>query len=213
MPQTVTHRFLVVRHPLERLLSAYRDKIEDKGSRPGKPYWSKALKMIKLHRRHDDPPAQASGPGDASAGALVRKAGPPAPLTFPEFLRSVAQQDVGDEHWKPYFAFCTPCNVNYDLIGKFETLEEDNQYIASQLGIDDYTELLRPELANRNKRGPTGSRAKQYFSQVTQEELMQVYKMFHMDFVMFNYTISDYLEYVRPNDGRDKDTRRGINDL
>ncbi|KAF0299159.1 Carbohydrate sulfotransferase 11 [Amphibalanus amphitrite] len=199
MPKTVRHRFLVVRHPFERLLSAFRDKIENNGRRQGQAYWVKAVKMVRLHRRKDVVPQPVSA-AELNGPPPPPPPRQPAPLTFPEFLRSVAAQDVGDEHWKPYFAHCTPCNVDYDLIGKFETLEEDNRYIADQIGIKDYTELLLPQLGNRNKRGPTSNTTREYFSQVTRSELMKVYKMFYMDFLMFNYTVDQYLEYVRPDD-------------
>ncbi|XP_043239313.1 carbohydrate sulfotransferase 11-like [Amphibalanus amphitrite] len=199
MPKTVRHRFLVVRHPFERLLSAFRDKIENNGRRQGQAYWVKAVKMVRLHRRKDVVPQPVSA-AELNGPPPPPPPRQPAPLTFPEFMRSVAAQDVGDEHWKPYFAHCTPCNVDYDLIGKFETLEEDNRYIADQIGIKDYTELLLPQLGNRNKRGPTSNTTREYFSQVTRSELMKVYKMFYMDFLMFNYTVDQYLEYVRPDD-------------
>ena len=197
VPKSARHRFLVVRHPLERLLSAFRDKIEAHGSRPGSPYWRKAVRMVRLHRRRD----VTAGPVTAAelSGPLPPPQSPQ--LTFPEFLRSVARQDVGDEHWKPYFAQCTPCNVDYDLIGKFETLEEDNAFIADQLSINDHSEHLLPQLGNRNRRGPTGDKARQYFSQVTHSEIMQVYKTFRMDFVMFNYTIDEYLQYANADVG------------
>ena len=191
----------MVRHPFERLLSAFRDKIETHGNLPGKPYWNKAWKMIRLYRQKDVTPR----PVPEKGLNMPSKKPVPPPLTFPEFLRSVARQDVGDEHWKPYFAQCTPCNVDYDLIGKFETLGEDNPYIAAQVGIKEFTEYLLPQLGNRNERGPTGDKAKEYFSQVTRGELMRVYTTFHMDFVMFNYTLDKYLEYAKP-DGTDSES-------
>lgn len=47
--------------------------------------------------------------------------------TFEEFVRYVLHEaDIGnvlDVHWAPYTPFCTPCNYDFDVIAKFETLE------------------------------------------------------------------------------------------
>ena len=32
---------------------------------------------------------------------------------------------------------CKPCSMTYDVIIKFETLEEDSQYLIEQCGLDD----------------------------------------------------------------------------
>ena len=32
---------------------------------------------------------------------------------------------------------CKPCSMGYDVIIKFETLEEDSQYLIEQCGLDD----------------------------------------------------------------------------
>ena len=35
--------------------------------------------------------------------------------------------------------------MNYDVIIKFETLEEDSQYLIEQCGLDDRLEIVKPE--------------------------------------------------------------------
>lgn len=48
------------------------------------------------------------------------------PPHFEEFIRFIiCQWRAGqqlDEHWAPITKFCTPCQVNFDIIIKFETL-------------------------------------------------------------------------------------------
>lgn len=39
-----------------------------------------------------------------------------------------------DYHWDPIFDICAMCNVGYDVIEKFETLERDHHYLLHQLG-------------------------------------------------------------------------------
>ncbi|XP_037080021.1 carbohydrate sulfotransferase 11-like isoform X2 [Pollicipes pollicipes] len=186
VPPTVRHRFLVVRHPLERLLSAYRNKLE--GPDLHAFYREKVARMISRHRV-----------GRVESDRRVHPGQSPPPLTFDEFLRSVAAKDVLDEHWKPYYALCTPCNIEYDLVGKFETLAEDQRYISEVVGLEEHAHLLLSDSANVHAAGPTGTYLQKYFSQVTRDELMRVYSVFKLDFVMFNYTVDEYLKYTKPN--------------
>lgn len=48
---------------------------------------------------------------------------PPAGVepTFREFVDYVIDTDLGsygDDHWMPYYLYCTPCLVRYDIIAK-----------------------------------------------------------------------------------------------
>lgn len=106
--------FLVVREPFERLLSAYRNKFED-----GKNAYYKLLgeSIVKQFREH------ANENNDTSVG------GP----SFKEFLQYIVyryksrNQNQFDEHWCPYWKFCTPCSINFTVIVKLETFQRDTK--------------------------------------------------------------------------------------
>jgi len=56
---------------------------------------------------------------------MIRREGVPPPAgvepTFREFVNYVIDTDLGsygDDHWMPYYLFCTPCLVKYDIITK-----------------------------------------------------------------------------------------------
>ncbi|XP_055393355.1 carbohydrate sulfotransferase 14 isoform X2 [Bubalus kerabau] len=98
-------KFLFVRDPLERLLSAYRNKfgeIREYQQRYG-------VEIVKRYR---------AGAGPSPAGDDV---------TFPEFLRYLADEDPErmNEHWMPVYHLCQPCAVRYDFVGSYERLEAD----------------------------------------------------------------------------------------
>lgn len=42
--------------------------------------------------------------------------------TFREFIDYLINTDLGsyhsDDHWIPYYQYCTPCLLNYDFINK-----------------------------------------------------------------------------------------------
>lgn len=59
------------------------------------------------------------------------KQGPRYPL-FDEFVRwLLCEWRAGKEldmHWTPVVSFCTPCQVRFDVIAKFETLHVSSQF-------------------------------------------------------------------------------------
>uniref|UniRef100_A0A182PPS5 Carbohydrate sulfotransferase n=1 Tax=Anopheles epiroticus TaxID=199890 RepID=A0A182PPS5_9DIPT len=116
-----TISFLIVREPFERLLSAYRNKLE--GCR-NKYYKLLGEQIVKKFRKTH--PAKGVKP--------------PHGPTFREFLEFlVSHYRSGgrfDEHWSPVYSFCTPCSINFTLIAKMETFQRDSEYIIRQAGLE-----------------------------------------------------------------------------
>lgn len=56
---------------------------------------------------------------------------------FSEFLAYLADRDLryDDEHWAPYYKACTPCHINYNFVGHFETLYWDVHLLANRTGL------------------------------------------------------------------------------
>lgn len=57
----------------------------------------------------------------------IQREGVPPPAgvepTFREFVHYLIDTDLasyGDDHWMPYYLFCTPCLVKYDIIAKVD---------------------------------------------------------------------------------------------
>ncbi|XP_058795957.1 carbohydrate sulfotransferase 11 isoform X2 [Phymastichus coffea] len=170
--------FLVVRHPFERLLSAYRDKLEH--SLPH-TFHSKLGSHIVAHYRAKSP---------KNAG----KHGPRYPL-FEEFVRWLlcewkAGQEL-DMHWTPITNFCTPCQVRFDVIAKFETLHDDQNYLIKHARVG---HIIKPEWKNPTRGVQTKDVVKQYFSQLSKTQIKELYEMFRYDFVLFGYSLTEYLE-------------------
>ncbi|KAE8736845.1 hypothetical protein FOCC_FOCC017699 [Frankliniella occidentalis] len=209
-----SRKLLVVRHPFARLLSAYRDKLENRvaGAEHGSAHFYR-----KYGRRIVDkfraggaavPTSQVVSPQH-----VVRDPGrlPPADdePTFKEFVKYLIDVDLAnyaDDHWIPYYLFCTPCLLNYDIIAKVETYLEDQVYMIRALGLQD---SIRPRwrhrTAPRGQEGlPTSSSqdvdttARRYFAQISERELRALYQKYKLDFEMFDYTLEDYLPYVSP---------------
>ncbi|OCT68633.1 hypothetical protein XELAEV_18039919mg [Xenopus laevis] len=97
---------------LERLVSAYRDKF-----------------------LHDDGKYYSSMFANEIKKAVRKNADSTERISFKEFvnfivLKNPKQKDV---HWRPMLELCDPCNIHYDIIGKFETIKQDAAYVLRSI--------------------------------------------------------------------------------
>lgn len=165
--------FLIVRHPFQRLLSAYRDKLQF--SLPHTYHRKLGNEIIAKYRQ---------GPN------RTKQKWP----TFPEFVRflldSVKNGQVLDMHWTPITEFCTPCMFDFDIIAHTETLQEDQEYLIFKAKLKN---IIKPEWKNPG-RGTTSEQIKTYYSQLTRAQILQLYHIYKYDFELFNYSVQGYLE-------------------
>ncbi|KAL6424107.1 hypothetical protein ACFW04_009766 [Cataglyphis niger] len=163
-----TKRFLIVRDPLERLLSAYRDKLEHMQSR--EYYYRRFGRRIALKYRQ---------PGDNTTRLEP---------TFAEFLRFIANEKYFDEHWAPYYHTCEPCALQYDYILKIETLDRDLNFFIQDTKLSDYLyEVKHPR--NINPYGATTKKLLgEYITGIPRSLLDQIYKIYENDYKLFNYS-------------------------
>uniref|UniRef100_A0A8B9SIB5 Carbohydrate sulfotransferase n=1 Tax=Anas platyrhynchos TaxID=8839 RepID=A0A8B9SIB5_ANAPL len=150
---------IFVRDPLERLVSAFRDKFEHPNSYYH-PVFGKAI--IKKYRHN-----------------------------FKEFIQYLldSHRPVGmDIHWEQVSKLCYPCLINYDFIGKFETLEEDANYFLQLVGAP--AELKFPKFKDRHSSDERTSAevVRQYLKELSKEERQLTYDFYYLDYLMFNYT-------------------------
>ncbi|XP_039618331.1 carbohydrate sulfotransferase 8-like, partial [Polypterus senegalus] len=165
-------KVLFVREPFERLVSAFRDKFEHPNSyyHPifGKP-------IISKYR------------ANASRAALRTGAG----VTFKEFIQYLldVHKPVGmDIHWDHVNRLCSPCLINYDFIGKFETMEEDANFVLHMIGAP--KNLTFPSFKDRHssEERTTIKITQQYFAQLAPVERQSAYDFYYMDYLIFNYS-------------------------
>lgn len=108
-----------------------------------------------------------------------------------------------DEHWAPYYSFCTPCHVNFTVIAKLETLTRDQEYIIRRAGLENILTLSRHKdrpkmILNKARDGKnTNDLTKRYYSQLSEKQLRKLYNIYKLDFEMFGYNITKYYEIVK----------------
>ncbi|TDG45793.1 hypothetical protein AWZ03_007748 [Drosophila navojoa] len=174
--------FLFVRDPFERILSAYRNKLE--GNR-NSFYKALGTKIVHRYRRR-------------SLNVVFPRCGP----TFEEFVRFLIQEHAAgnrfDEHWAPVYSFCTPCSVNFTIIGKTETFQRDSEFIIRQAGLESLLlgKLPRRKLRKIRNQARSGVKSEElverYFGELDRSTLDQLLNIYRIDFELFDY---DYLKY------------------
>ena len=101
------YKFMIVRHPLDRLISGHNDKIING------EFMNIRNQIIKMHERDY---------GDSNYDLSA----------FLEFI--LHQKYQMNHHWFPTTGLCDPCNVKYDKIVKLETQAEDLPDVLPHLG-------------------------------------------------------------------------------
>ncbi|XP_053441481.1 carbohydrate sulfotransferase 11 isoform X2 [Nycticebus coucang] len=170
-------KFLFVREPFERLVSAYRNKFTQKYNTSFHKRYG--TKIIKRQRKNATQEALRRG-DDVKFEEFV------AYLIDPHTQR----EEPFNEHWQTVYSLCHPCHIHYDLVGKYETLEEDSNYVLQLAGVGSY--LKFPTYAKSTR--TTDEMTTEFFQNISSEHQTQLYEVYKLDFLMFNYSVPSYLK-------------------
>ncbi len=146
-------KFCFVRNPYERLLSGYLDKI-------ARPSEQRALLCRQLG---------LTNPVDQD-------------LTFGEFVNAIYDQSPieMDNHWRPQYYQTFQDKIEYDFIGRVESLRIDFLKVGKRLGVD-----LAPYLRDERNHGQgAGSRLAEFMTDEIQATILDKYQL---DFETFGY--------------------------
>ena len=136
------YKFMLVRHPMERLVSCYFDKMVNgthkslKGFRRLVKTTAKSIRE-RRKRKIENRPMGSYPKSDPFLGykkrvarnatSLDRNAVIPTLDDFLEYILTDLSGEGFSSHWVPYWRMCTPCHFKYDMILKLES------------GFDDFT--------------------------------------------------------------------------
>ncbi|KAG7486969.1 carbohydrate sulfotransferase 12 [Solea senegalensis] len=167
-------KFLFVRDPFVRLISAFRNKF----GRPNKDFYTYFGSVIL--RRYGN--VSGSLP-EKAAEAFAAGIKP----TFEQFIRylldpETEKENIFNEHWRQVYRLCHPCQIKYDFIGQLETLENDSDKLLKLLKLD---HLLHFPLGARNQTAASWER--DWFAQIPLTMRKQLYKLYEADFKLFGY--------------------------
>ena len=172
--------FMFTRHPLERVVSAYRNKFLVPGN---DTYIQRKYGSLILRRYRKGLTAE-----QYAAGKIV---------TFSEFLRYIVQEYKEHKitnlnpHWKPAVLLCDPCIMNYTFLGKMDTMYEDSSYILQHVNRESGMDMRLPTKHRYSEKSE--SVAHQFFVNVSSEITRDLYKVYEQDFEAFGYQTKGYL--------------------
>ncbi|KAJ3600519.1 hypothetical protein NHX12_031500 [Muraenolepis orangiensis] len=172
-------KFLFVRDPFVRLISAFRNKFLEANDNFYKRF---AQPMLQRYGNQPTPPASAS---EAFAAGIYP--------SFSQFVQYLLDSETEkhapfNEHWRQAYRLCHPCQIQYDFVGHLETQDEDAEHLLRQLRVDNIVEFPA-SLKNLS----ASLSVADWFSMVPLEARRQLYKLYEPDFRLFGYERPDYI--------------------
>eukprot|EP00090_Calanus_glacialis_P020054 TRINITY_DN30843_c0_g1_i1.p1 TRINITY_DN30843_c0_g1~~TRINITY_DN30843_c0_g1_i1.p1 ORF type:complete len:323 (-),score=62.46 TRINITY_DN30843_c0_g1_i1:33-893(-) len=161
-----TISFSVVRHPFERLVSAYQNKMVEENGEERKVF----LRQY------------PGGSFPDFADYVLRKS--------KSNCRTYSECPMNN-HWRPYLSRCAYCSTNYTVVAKLETLQEDLTYLGQMVGHTFHQ--IEANTSGGDKKG-LSERARAYFSQLQRDVAIELFELFRVDFEMFGYDAKEYLD-------------------
>ncbi|XP_066917555.1 carbohydrate sulfotransferase 13-like [Clytia hemisphaerica] len=165
------YKFLFARHPFERLTAAYRNKFIYQNTQ--NKFFSVIFGQFirRKYRHHNSTTTKKSS------------------VTFAEFVQYIVDSPLEDkefwnEHWERIERLCLPCLIQYDFIGKFETLKQDADFLLRTLDVND---LVKFPDGYKGHASSTPSLMRNLFESLPKRLLEKLYELYKMDFMLFGY--------------------------
>jgi len=163
--------FSAVRHPFERFVSAYQDKLIDNGNSS----YKKITNV--LNKRY----------GNVTFSNYVK--------LFLEISHKGCRQLNNcsiDRHFRPFISRCGYCDVPYKVISKSENFSEDLKYLGHLSNV-----TFPNNEFHVSSGGNTRNLAQKYFSELDLKTVQELYKVYQVDFEMFGYSPDIYFNFAR----------------
>ena len=160
-------RYIIIKHPLDRLVSAWRD-----GMIHTPEYQKKFGPHIRAFSRcNNTKPCPHEDPSRL--------------IEFSEFLDYIASKNprLYDRHWLTYYHHCHPCHYKYDFVAKLETFSTDFPILKKKLNFPDDLDLLKLHSYGDDNVSYLSNYDK--VSMATSKKLLSIY---HKDMILFNYS-------------------------
>ena len=170
-------KFVMTRNPLERILSAYRNKFENHPINPKVTgvFDEAKIEMIKTNR----PKVYAQW---EESGRTI-KVFP----TFNEFIRYLNSHSYYelDPHFRPLQYICHPCVFQYDFYANLKLMPEEFDRLFKKFNIPN------DSFKNQAAHHDTGSLVPEYYAKLSKTEKKMVQKFVYQELEFYYYIYPD----------------------
>ena len=175
-------KFVFIRHPFERLVSAYHDQFnvskQENIMRPMIRYQN----VIQNYKKE----------------SVTNKNDPKSPdITFSNFVDFVLHEakvnesiDGSSIHWWPFTELCKLCQIKYDFVGRVESLQTDVQELIDIFPHYKTLQNMKQRIKEKINGGHTHHTSNltlRYFSELTKETTKKLYNRYIDDFELGGY--------------------------
>eukprot|EP00057_Strongylocentrotus_purpuratus_P004785 XP_003729447.1 PREDICTED: carbohydrate sulfotransferase 11 [Strongylocentrotus purpuratus] len=171
--------FLFVRNPFSRLLSAYRQKMDGRNPQDRKqcPFCHPVTQWF----IETDP-------------EYLKWRNKTQPYSFLEFVRFVIAQKTQNDHWTVQYELCHPCLVEYDFIGKYETVQEDSETFLRSATNDSSLKYPDTDPAKQITNSSSDENMVKYYRTIPNDVFKSLISFFYRDLRLFGYSIPDAIK-------------------
>ena len=166
------YSFMVVRHPFDRLLSAYYEKFAN----PAVNFATKPLLKKAIKKRFPNITS-----GNEEEGARI---------TLEQFLEMVVYEweAFNNPHWDTFISTCNPCGMRYDNVMMLETLSEDIWPLLDRLSDPGGNRPDLPWLHPQRRDVDTYKEVTSVFNRMPTDILNGLLDIYKIDMEVFGYT-------------------------
>ena len=171
---------IFVRNPLDRLLSAWMDKFKEK--KKNEYYLNLETEMI----------SQVRGSSRKNASDYLTLS------EFFTFLKINCHQSWNfDIHWRPMSQLCDVCAIDFDFIGKLETVEKDIERLQNKLKF----EREKSRISTKQMKLPSSKTNERRYKELrgkVPRELTEfvLFKIYKNDYELFGYDLQKDIDDV-----------------
>ena len=170
-------KFVYVRNPFNRLFSAYKHLIEDTAElRTRRDIQKVAKDILQYHRK---------------TGTVEDLLAKRAEITWEEFAMYISKEDGPsvEEHFQEMHKLCEPCKVQYEYLGKLETVHNDSAVMLRELNFESIASYPSRDksLTNSNYEFEAA------FQRLSNEVLTNLWRHYEADFGLFDYPYPHFL--------------------
>lgn len=176
------YKFMIVRNPLERLVSGYRNKLEGPVSYSDQDKFPNNLRVQILEQYRDSELRHWRMENGKSGSSTLTIS-----VTFAEFVRHFIETDVMklNDHFRPSIDICHPCIARYNFYANFRNFSSDVAQLIKKFQTE--PRFYRNKSLHSSSK-QTSNMLMNYYNMLTHRDKVQLMGKLYDD-LLFYYTL------------------------